>query len=95
MGVGDGLAAPPPQARMPMQHLPTVGQGGTIGGGGPNDVGAGAGYMGNLVLPYGAGMPSLTQDMVGGGTVAGTSQTRRLDELDIAMRLSEHYRDAR
>ncbi|CAM9371947.1 unnamed protein product, partial [Scytosiphon promiscuus] len=38
--------------------------------------------------------PSLEPDCSAGGAVAGTSETRRLDELDIASRLAKHSRDA-
>lgn len=49
---------------------------------------------GNTMV-YEDGMPVPVPDFGGGGTVAGTSETQRLDELDIALRFSEHRRDVR
>lgn len=50
------------------------------------------GLSGNVAWPS----PGVGGCMGGaGGTVAGTSETRRMDELDIAVKLAEHYGDAR
>lgn len=37
----------------------------------------------------------LASDMPGHGTVAGTPEPQRLDELDVAMRLADHALDIR
>lgn len=73
--------------------MPTMmpGPGGEIGG--INGYGRGQGGDGVGIGAW----PSLVPEgpSGGGAFVAGTSETRRLDELDIASRLSEHAGDAR
>lgn len=86
---------PPGMGSAVGQGLP-LGRG--VGGdgldGGVPGLGGGGGHRGSLVMSN-MGMPALVPDLAGAGTVAGTSETRRLDELGIAFRLARYYRDPR
>lgn len=71
---------------------PVLGQGHGMVPGGASGGGGGGGQRGGELGSW----PSLVPEAAaGGGTVAGTSEMRRLDELDIASRLAEHTGDAR
>ncbi|CAM9371182.1 unnamed protein product, partial [Ectocarpus sp. 13 AM-2016] len=70
------------------QGAPMMGVGGQASAGpGSND--GGGGQRGGMDV-----WPSLVPDCSPGAAVAGTSEMRRLDELDIALRLAKHSGDA-
>lgn len=75
---------------------PVLGQGhGMVPDGAAAAVGRGGGGGGRQRVGELGDWPVLVPESAGGGTVPGTSEMRRLDELDIASRLAEHVGDAR
>lgn len=82
--------------RSPLLHRPVeVASGGHSSSIGPIEGIAASAGIRRMGPPSSPGFPSFIPDFGGGGIVAGASETLRLDELDIALRLSEHYRDVR
>lgn len=71
------------------QGAPMMGVGGQASAG-PGSTDGSGGRRGGMDA-----WPSLVPDCFPGAAVAGTSETRRLDELDIALRLAKHSGDAR
>lgn len=71
------------------QGAPMMGVGGQASAG-PGSADGGGGQRGGMDAWL-----SLVPDCSPGAAVAGTSETRRLDELDIALRLAKHSGDAR